>query len=908
MGFKDSMSATSLIQVRLHMKNVGWFSRLQNQQPSFAMFLGFVVAMFLAAACIAVAQNPAAPASEPAAQMSVPAGYSIHESVDLGGRIAGLSGSGAMYDTMVNLHTGPRVVGETFELHALPGTKSTPLDDMRIFASGFGGDPNNVAKMDFSKSKYYEFSGLFRRDRQYLDYDLLANPGIPTGYSIPIGPSTAPTGSYAWPQVMQSPFMYNTVRRMMDTGLTVLPLSTVTFRFAYVKNIFQGPSLSPSGNAVAGQEVLLQEFQRNNTDDFTGAVDWKPVQGTKITFEEQVDHYKGDSYFTMAPNYLNVQEANGTKVSLLASYQSAVPYGYSGTGAFAASGVCNATSMINSSTILYANPSGGLPIVDPACNVISSYLRSQPTRVIFPTEIIRLQSTSIKNLSMSGNIRYTDANMNLANYYEQFQGLQGANRSIAYTGYANAKREVVAVDYGADWQATKTVSIADQFNYNNAHQPGTAGFTSGTTVTVPTTAGQETINNTGLTPCTTINATTNSPVGCKPTTSGITGGPAIGGTQAGYFGQMFTTNDVTIRWDATPRSTFSLTYRYQDHLISEGQGTAAHNVPVPLNNTTSGEVTIHQNGGTFTTALHPVTNWDLNGSAEVAYADNAFTPMGFRQMQHYRVHTIYRAKSWATVSGVFNDLERHNNTSNNQNFPGNTTPSFGPLDHVDHSRFVSFGTELFPNDRYGLDVNYSYSDVYMADNTCFQGAATALPGGTVYPGAAVQGGTLCGAVSAGHGSNNVLFGPARDFMDAPTQYASAAFMYSPVKKIHSDLGYRVTSVNGSRSFTDASDVNGSLVNTYSSPYLKFSWESRPGLTWKAEYNFFDYGEGGGRSGAQYCEINPNLAVGSANAASSVVPCSSVANTAMSAATPLYGFTAPRNFHANNLTLGVHYEF
>ena len=88
---------------------------------------------------------------------------------------------------------------------------------------------------------------------------------------------------------------------------------------------------------MAGQEVLLQEFQRNSTDDFTGAIDWKPVQGTKLTFEEQIDHYKGDSYFTMAPSYLTVQEADGTKVALLASYQNFMPYGYSSTtGAFAA--------------------------------------------------------------------------------------------------------------------------------------------------------------------------------------------------------------------------------------------------------------------------------------------------------------------------------------------------------------------------------------------------------------------------------------------------------------------------------------------------------------------------------------------------------------------------------------------
>jgi hypothetical protein len=29
---------------------------------------------------------------------------------------------------------------------------------------------------------------------------------------------------------------------------------------------------------------------------------------------------------------------------------------------------------------------------------------------------------------------------------------------------------------------------------------------------------------------------------------------------------------------------------------------------------------------------------------------------------------------------------------------------------------------------------------------------------------------------------------------------------------------------------------------------------------------------------------------------------------MSPGTPVYGFTAPRNFQANNVTLGLHYEF
>ncbi len=403
--------------------NIGWFSRSSNQQPSSAKIQriagGIGVAILMMG--IAAAQTPADQVQAPGTTMSVPTGYSVHASVDAGGRIAGISGSNAMYDTLVNLQSGPRMQGLTYEMRSLQGNKHPLFDDLSAFSTGFGGDPYNFTKLDFSKGKYYEFSSNFRRDRRYFDYDLLGNPNIPSGYSIPVSGSTTP---YAWPQVMQSPFMFNTVRRMTNTNLTLLPLSKVTFRFAYSQNIFQGPSQTPSGNSVAGSEVILQEYQRNSTDDFTGAVDWKPLQGTKLTYEEQIDHYKGDSYFTMAPQYFTVQEADGTPVALLANYQNFYPYGYnSSSGVFTPTGVCNSSSMMSTSTILYANPSGGLPIIDPACNVIASYSRYQPTREIFPTEIFRFQSSSIKNISMNGDARYTSANMNLPNYSEAFQGL-----------------------------------------------------------------------------------------------------------------------------------------------------------------------------------------------------------------------------------------------------------------------------------------------------------------------------------------------------------------------------------------------------------------------------------------------------------------------------------------------------
>ncbi len=265
------------------------------------------------AAAQAPAPNASPPTAPPAPDSPAPAltvapeqvqqnRYAIHQTADLGGHIVGVSGSGAMYDTLVNLHSGPRILGQTFTMHALPGTKHPIFDSLSAFGNGFGGDPINFAKLSFFKGKVYEFSGTFRRDRQYFDYDLLANPSIPPGLSTPYGMvAGVPTvASVAQPQINQSPVMFNTVRRMTDTTLTILPLSKISFRLGYSQNIFQGPSLSP-GYLIGKSDLLLREYQRNSTDDFLAAIIWKPLQLTSFTFEEQVDHYKADSYYTTAP-------------------------------------------------------------------------------------------------------------------------------------------------------------------------------------------------------------------------------------------------------------------------------------------------------------------------------------------------------------------------------------------------------------------------------------------------------------------------------------------------------------------------------------------------------------------------------------------------------------------------------
>jgi hypothetical protein len=130
-----------------------------------------------------------------------------------------------------------------------------------------------------------------------------------------------------------------------------------------------------------------------------------------------------------------------------------------------------------------------------------------------------------------------------------------------------------------------------------------------------------------------------------------------------------------------------------------------------------------------------------------------------------------------------------------------------------------------------------------------------------------------------------------------------AISISPNKKVHSDIGYRISSVNGTRFFNDARDVNGSLVSKYQTPYANLAWTIHPGWIFKTEYNYYVYGEGG-PSGSPYCSTSTSIA-----GEASIVPCNSITLTGPTGLTEASsGLTASRGFRANNLTLSMHYEF
>lgn len=859
---------------------------------------GLTIALTMAA-CTAMAQDPAAPSIS--SRMTTPEGYSAHYSADVSGRVNDTVHSGAMYDTLVNLQSGPRVSGETIELHKLDSNKHAWVDDARATGSGFGGDPYNFARLAMSKAKLYEFSGTFRRDRQYFDYDLLGNPNIPSGLKVPIGPSATATSFLVWPQPQHSSVMTNSVRRMTDTSLTLFPQSKVTVRLGYSQNIMQGPSLLPvRSGVILKYNGLMEQYLRHSTDEYSIAVDWKPVKGTQLTYEQRIHHYKENSYFTLDPNGFLAQEADGTPV-YLGNWDASSNGSATSTTTYApySTAACSSTSIASSTTVFNANPSGGRPIIDPSCAVVTNAQRYSPIRTNMPSETLRFQSTSIKNLIMNGQFSYSRMSMNLPNFYESASGLTTGTSTTAaitsefYSAAATGKREVYNAEYGVIWEVAKNFDLEDQVTLSANSQPGSVNVSTYSKLSTGTAAGQETINYP-------------SPTWSVSATGTLVSGETLGLVNT-YFGNEQLVNNLTASWTPTPKASVALTYRYGNR-----------NIGLNLNVTSPARTifAITEQGGILNADYRVTSNWDVNGTVEAMYDDNAFTTMSPRQVRHYRVHTKFRPAKWADFSATYTDMERHNNTNNEvTGFYTQPTTNYyeGQLDHVDYSRTAGLSGVLTPNEHLALNFDYVYSDVYTATNICYTNQDSGFLTGTTSPyfaGAASL--TSSGAPSVCYATTSatppatptvtVTQWYARAFMHAPTQHGSVGVDFNPSEKVKYGLGYRMSSVAGSQFFTDARAVNGALQSTYQTPYVNVAYTMHPGLIWKAEYNYYGYGEGG-PSGAQNCTLTAVANVTAAN----IVPCASMSvPTGMNEGAA--GATAPRDFHANNITLGFHYEF
>ncbi len=227
-----------------------------------ALLLALVLSLLPVASTNAQTQMPdqslAQNADESAGKNS--GNYNIQQTVEFGYRDSLISGNMNNYDTFENLQSGVRLFDYTVDMRSIDH-RGIFFDSLSFSNFGYGGDPNDVSRLRIEKNKWYDFSAMFRRDKNFWNYDLLANPLNPTSFSVPT-------------PITNSPHALDLSRRMQDYDLTLLPESRIRVRLGYSYNVNTGPALS---TLEGGEEPLLTDTVRETTNSYRMGVDYRGI-------------------------------------------------------------------------------------------------------------------------------------------------------------------------------------------------------------------------------------------------------------------------------------------------------------------------------------------------------------------------------------------------------------------------------------------------------------------------------------------------------------------------------------------------------------------------------------------------------------------------------------------------------
>ncbi len=404
--------------------------------------------------------------------------YTIHQSMEVGYRSSNISGNLNTYNTFENLGSGLRLFDFDYSMRSIDH-KGFLFDTLTSSNFGYGGDPNDVSRLRIEKNKWYDFRMLFRRDKNFFDYNLFANPYNPAALNAPgslttgcyVGPPTAafPQGAPAYcsnpavPQNSTLQALYLT-RRMQDYDLTLLPTSAVQFRLGYSRNRNEGPgTYTTDGGTISA----FQQISSYTTNSYRFGVDVRVLPRTTLSFDEFLSYFKQDNVVTDNPsvnpgnfgfilaNPTGVGTPNGTPVDLGNIW----------------------------STQTTAEP---LPCVPPVvvagttnsatstCNGFLSYSQVGNPRNYMPTERFRFQSNYFQNFEMSGSVGYSSSNNVIPDFSEFVNGytVRNGERGSTTGGPANAKRVSVNADWSGVYSVTNKLRILDTFRYDNWRIPG----------------------------------------------------------------------------------------------------------------------------------------------------------------------------------------------------------------------------------------------------------------------------------------------------------------------------------------------------------------------------------------------------------------------------------------------------
>jgi hypothetical protein len=723
---------------------------------------------------------PPAPSTEPEGVTS--GGYLIHSSGEIGYRSSNVTGSGDMYDTLVNLQSGPRFLDQTLSMQSVDH-QGLLFDNLYLNSFGWGGDPNNVLRLRADKNKWYNLQGSFRRDQSFFDYDLLANPLNPP-------PLPAPGGSNPSIQEQNSPALFDTTRRMSDVDLTLLPQSRVSFRLGFSHNNMTGPSYS---SVHEGTEGLLLQDWNTTMNSYRLGVDWRAAPGTVISYDQFFNYYKGDTDYGLAP-FAPALLSTGTPVELGLSIDTANKFPCAGTPA--------GTPLIV----------GGV-LTNNLCSAYFSYSRNQRIRTSTPTERISLRSNNIQRLDLIASYSYSSADMSTP-LNENFAGLITRTNTLAFTGTGTAAANRVSnvLDAEATLHLTQHLRLIEKFYFWAYRIPQNGNF-------------NELDYSCAAPPCTLLSTPLTT-----PTTPG--GTPT---TILSSFNQTWKRNQTELAWDISKKAGVRIGYRYGDRAFNHFNDY----LPGDLDHFVGLEKTALL--GLWARPTHALR---LNFDLEHTNYNSVFVRISPRKEGRYRFQTTYTPRPWAVLGGSINILQESNADAQTQ--------------YVAHNQNYGLTASLAPRERFGLDLAYNFNSVIQNAIICFNDTP---PAGVILPFVANANNNNCGGNDT---ANNLM---ANSYYTNHTHFGMAAVRFKPEKRFTVNLGYSITSVDGSTPQFNILQPLGSLQYKYQQPVANLSVDLGHKLAYNMGWNYYQYGEGS-----------------------------------------FVGPTAPRYFHANTVTESLRYAF
>ncbi|MGB6630964.1 MAG: hypothetical protein WBE52_06980 [Terriglobales bacterium] len=711
-------------------------------------------------------------------------GYQIHQSIELGYRTTDVTGSGDMYDTLVNLQTGPRILDQTLTMQSVDH-QGLLFDNLYLNSVGWGGDPNNYLRLRADKNKWYNLQTSFRRDQYFSDYDLLANPLNPP-------PPPAPGGSTPSIPILDSPHLFDTTRRMSDVDLTLLPQSTVSFRLGYSHNNMTGPSYS---SIHEGTEASLLQDWNTTMNSYRLGVDFRIAPRTVLSYDQFLDYYKGDTDYQLNPiNEALLPTTPASSVSLGLSIDTAnkepcaVPTGQS-------------SLIVN-----------GI-LTNVTCSAYFGYSRNQRIRTSTPTERISLRSNYFRKLELVGSYSYSSA-VSSTPLDESFSGLITRTNTLAFigSGTAAANRISDVADLGATLHLTQHLRLIEKFYFWAYRIPENGNL-------------NELDYSCAAPPCSLLSTPLTT-----PSTPG--GTPTIAQSS---FNQTWTRNQTELAWDISKKTGARIGYRYGDrefnHFNDYLPGDEDHFVGL-------------EKTALFGFWARPTHTLRLNFDLEHTNFNAVFVRLSPRKVARYRFQTTYTPSAWVTLGGSINLLQQSNADAETQ--------------YVGHNQNYGLTASLAPRERFGMDLAYNFNSVIQNALICFNDTP---PTGVILPFVANADNNDC----AGNDTSNNLM--ANSFYTNHTNFGMATVRFKPAKRVLANVGYSITTVDGSVPQFNVLQPLGTVQYKYQQPVANLIVDLGHKWAFNTGWNYYQYGEGS-----------------------------------------FVGPTAPRYFHANSLTESLRYAF